>query len=112
MNIHKKPLPAQLHALVYTESAINSTVIWSTGYLSFFLLYLLEVPLTFDYTLANPSNGILKPATISSLINTMQNATTESNTTNTPKLGQNNPELYSKCKITNIKSKVIAKAIL
>ena len=43
----------------------------------FFLLYGQKLPLPFNYTLANPSNGILQPAITSLLTGTMQNATTK-----------------------------------
>ena len=56
------------------EAAINSIISQTTCFSGFLILYGQEVSLPFDYTLTNPSLGILQPTTTSLLKNTMQNA--------------------------------------
>ena len=50
------------------------------------MLYCQEVPLPFDYALANPSDSKMQPATTSSLTNIEQNATTQLYIINAPEL--------------------------
>ena len=60
------------------------------------MLYGQEVPLSFNYALANPSDGTMQPETASLLTNIAQNATTQSYTTNAFEYAKNNPKLHLK----------------